>query len=142
MGFDPHSKSYKQYEGYVNWHLPWDWKGLRGWAGHTAFQATGGGMWVNRVRGNLVSAGPLASIEGAGGLLSIHAGFRPTLISRIRFRDLNLGTRLQFPSHIGILIRPLPHLAVGWRLQHMSNGGLDTHNPGVNLSTFEVRAEW
>jgi lipid A 3-O-deacylase len=142
IAFDPHSKSYKQYEAYVNWRLPWDWQGPGGWAGHTAFQATVGHMWINKVRGDLVSLGPLASIDGAGGLLTFHAGFRPTFLTRTTFGSLGVGTHIQFTSHIGVLIRPLPHLAVGWRLQHMSNGGLKTPNPGVNLSTFEVRAEW
>lgn len=142
VAFDPHSKSYKQYEGYANWHLPWDWRGPKGLKGHTAFQATAGDMWINHKRGTLVSAGALASLDAARGLFSLHVGFRPTLLSRREFRGLNLGTRLQFTSHIGALIRPLPHLAFGWRLQHMSNGGLDKSNPGVNLSTLEVRAEW
>lgn len=142
VAFDPHSKSYKQYEGYANWHLPWTWEGPAGWAGHSAFQVAAGDMWINTKRGTLLSAGPLVSLDGAQGLLSIHAGFRPTVLSRRDFRGLNLGTRVQFTSHIGFLVRPLPHLAVGWRLQHMSNGGLDKSNPGVNLSTVEVRAEW
>jgi hypothetical protein len=142
VAFDPHSKSYKQYEGYANWRLPWDWTGPKGWAGHTALQVTAGDMWINTKRGSLISAGPLASLEAAGGLLSIHAGIRPTYISRHAFRGLDLGTKIQFTSHIGFLVRPVPHIAVGWRLQHMSNGGLDKTNPGVNLSTVEVRAEW
>jgi hypothetical protein len=44
----------------------------------------------------------------------------------------------QFTSHLGVNWDFAPHWRVGYRFQHMSNAGLATPNPGLNLHIFSV----
>ena len=67
--------------------------------------------------------------------LFLDLGLSPTVIGGSNYGDANLGTSLNFTSHIGIGMkfgRTKRH-EVKLRYQHISNGGLDEVNPGLNM---------
>jgi hypothetical protein len=49
------------------------------------------------------------------------------------FGDLNLGSALQFASYIGIRYKIVNHFVLGYRFSHLSNAGISSPNPGLNL---------
>jgi lipid A 3-O-deacylase len=71
-------------------------------------------------------------------MVEISMGINPTVISKHKFGDENLGGPIQFTSHIGLNFIFNHHYSMGCRLQHMSNGVLYEHNPGVNTYMIEV----
>ena len=67
--------------------------------------------------------------------LFLDLGLSPTVIGGSNYGDEDLGTTLNFTSYIGIGMkfgRTKRH-EVRLRYQHISNGGLDEVNPGVNM---------
>ena len=68
--------------------------------------------------------------------LSVEGGISPTMLSEYEFASKNLGSIVQFTSHVGLSWEFAPHWRLGYRFQHMSNAGLGSHNPGLNLHVF------
>jgi lipid A 3-O-deacylase len=75
--------------------------------------------------------------HGVRDKISIYLGVNPTIVSKHKFGDDNLGGPLQFTSHIGIDLNIARHFAVGYRLQHMSTFVFYDANPGLNLHMIE-----
>jgi hypothetical protein len=62
-------------------------------------------------------------------------GFSPTVIDGSRYSKRDLGTSLNFTSHVALGLRFGQHRthSVSLRYQHISNGGINNTNPGVNM---------
>ncbi len=67
--------------------------------------------------------------------LEIEAGFRPAWFPDSDFARDDFGGPLLFASHAGVAIRLAP-VTLSYRFQHLSNGGLDDENPGLDLHLF------
>ena len=65
--------------------------------------------------------------------LGLEVGGGPTVLTRLDFRSKDFGDIFQFTSHIGLNFDLTSRVRIGYRFQHMSNGGLSRHNPGLNL---------
>lgn len=136
------TEGYRQYEAVVAWPLKWHWRWASGWRGGTELSATAGTLRLNGRSAMLASAGPLLALTAPGGRLVLHGGIRPTVLTRSQFDRVDLGFWLQFTSHVGIALHLGRGFLAGYRLQHMSNAALADRNPGVNLSTVELRRQW
>lgn len=136
------TEGYLQYEGYVAWPLKRKWQWDSGWHGGMELHASAGLIRLNGQAGLMATLGPVAVLVSPSGGLMLHAGCRPTGLTRTHFPPLDLGIWGQFTSHVGLAMRMGRNLWLGYRLQHMSNAGADDRNIGVNMSTFEVRAQW
>lgn len=88
-------------------------------------------------RGGWLAAGVDLVYAVLDGNLELEAGFRPTLLFDDDYGNDNYGGPLQFASHVGIALRVSP-LVIGYRYQHLSNGGLYKENDGLNLHLFGV----
>jgi len=51
---------------------------------------------------------------------------------------MDFGERFQFTSHIGLIWYLTDRVSLGYRFQHMSNAGLASPNPGLNLEMLEL----
>lgn len=136
------TRDYEQREAYLAWALPWERRMGTDWFAHTELVVTAGGISDEGGHAFIWSVGPTGFISSPGDRLSVQAGFRPTYLSNPDPGPLELGIHLQFTSHIGILVRLWRGLYFGWRLQHISNAGLASVNPGLNPSTAEFRVKW
>lgn len=63
----------------------------------------------------------------------LELGTGPTYISRTRFADKELSTRLQFNSFAGVGMRLGQGHRLGLRYTHISNASIKRPNPGLNL---------
>ena len=70
--------------------------------------------------------------------MSLEGGVSPTFLSQYEFGSRDFGTDIQFTSHIGLNWDFAPHWRLGYRFQHMSNAGLASKNPGLNMHLFGV----
>jgi lipid A 3-O-deacylase len=135
------TRDYEQRELYLAWPFRWTRPVGQAWRAHAELVVTGGTV----SEGDhfiTASVGPTILLGTPTDRLVLNAGFRPTYFSKADPGPLDLGGHLQFTSHIGILLRLWRGLYLGWRLQHISNGGLARHNPGINPSTAELRVAW
>lgn len=84
-----------------------------------------------------VSLGPKARIvsDRWSVPLFLDLGLSPTIVGGSAYGDQDLGTSLNFTSHIGLGMKfgRMKQQEVRLRYQHISNGGIDNVNPGVNM---------
>ena len=66
--------------------------------------------------------------------------FAPTVLSAGKFENRDMGGVLQFTTAVGLGWKPrLPSsLYVGLRVQHISNGSIHRHNPGMDSLGLEL----
>jgi hypothetical protein len=135
---DGRSQGFNQAEAFLNSNLPWRWTLGTNWPLQSRLDATAG--WLGRYPFNaaVVTLGPSLILRYKDFPLSLEGGASLTGITRDEFGSKDLGTRLQFTSHIGLNWDFAEHLRLGYRFQHMSNAGIREPNPGLNLHAFAV----
>ena len=69
----------------------------------------------------------------------VRAGSGATLMSRYKYGDKDLGSAFRFTSHIGLEYHFLENFSAFTRMQHMSNTGVYSENPGANLAMIGLR---
>jgi lipid A 3-O-deacylase len=131
-------EDFEQYEAFTTWKLPWLQQWDSGWVLGTYLEANAGVLSGGGTAAFVGSIGPGLYISGLKEVIEISMGLNPTVISKHKFGDENLGGPIQFTSHIGLNVNFAKHYSLGYRLQHMSNGVLYEHNPGVNMHMIEV----
>jgi len=131
-------EDFKQYEGFATWQLPWSWQWKSGWSLNTYLEANAGVLRGAGESAFVGSIGPGIYFSGFKDKLDIAMGINPTIISKHEFGNENLGGPIEFTSPIGVNYNFTRHLNIGYRLQHMSNGVLYEHNPGLNMHMIEV----
>ncbi len=123
-------------EAYVNLNLPWRWKPGEDWTIQSRLDLTGG--WMNG-RGEdaaFATAGPSFEFGWKEYPLTLDLGCSPTVLSRDQFGNTDFGTIFQFTTHAGLNWKPGSRWTVGCRFEHLSNAGIGSSNPGVNLYSF------
>lgn len=66
----------------------------------------------------------------------------PTFLTDDEFGNFDLGSHLQFTSAFGFDIETINNWTLGYRYQHISNGGLDDTNPGLNLHVLAIARDF
>jgi hypothetical protein len=119
--------------------LPWSLgRAGAGWSLQTRAEATLGTLAGAGTRGVVGSVGPSVALRRGSVPLYLDGGTAAAFTSRRRFGEKNLGTYIQFISHISVLAQ-VGRVNAGYRLQHMSNASLSEHNPGMNQHMLELR---
>jgi hypothetical protein len=131
-------ENFKQYESFITWTLPWIWHPHRNWTIVTYFEANASVLRADGESAFVGSIGPGIYFSGFKEKLDISMGINPTIVSKPKFGGENLGGQINFTSHIGLNLNFTRHFSIGYRLQHMSNGVIYEHNPGLNMHMIEV----
>jgi hypothetical protein len=130
--FNGNVHRFKQGEAFTDLNLPWDWYFGSSWQLKLVIDVSAGALNGEDTMAFIGSAGPLLEFGNTNFPVILEGGFSPTVLSRDQFGDKNFGEKLQFTSHLGLTWNITPHISAGYRFQHMSNGGLSEHNPGLN----------
>ncbi len=82
-----------------------------------------------------VSLGPVWRLPVNRRSLFVELGFSPTLIAGSSFSGRDLGGNFHFTSSasIGATFGARENISVALRIQHISNGGLSSTNPGMDM---------
>ncbi len=134
----PANDRFVQTELFGELNLPWKWRWGEHWCLSPQLEASAG--WLNRQHADafIGSLGPQLRLRRNTCALELVGGLNLTYLSRSTFGDWDLGSSLQFTSHVGLRWAPGRHWEVGYRLQHLSNGGFARPNPGLNLHMFLI----
>jgi len=140
FGFSAHKRSagFKQAEAFVDWNLPWSYFLFDRWHLQWRLDATAGWLGRDGEDAAIFSSGPSLILRRDHIPLALEFGTIPTVITRDSFGAKNLGSYMQFTTYGGIDFNLGSHTRLGYRYQHMSNAGIDGHNPGLNLHAFQV----
>lgn len=138
-GFPVTSKGrgFNEGEATLACNLPWSWEIIR-W--HAQMQLEGSAGWLGRSGDDaaLGTAGCTLLLTRGKCPVSFEGGSLPTLLSRHIFGTKDFGTAFQFTTYAGINWDVTRHVRLGYRFQHMSNAGINKHNPGLNLHCLGV----
>jgi len=132
--FNDEDESFNQYDVFVSYGLPWSWQWGRAIQVDTNITASLGILDGGGETGGVGSLGFEFVFNPAGGHLplELRAGSALTLISEHAYGEEDLGGPVQFTHHISLYYWFLENLSVLARVQHMSNAGIYSENPGVN----------
>ncbi len=139
LGFEANSsQEFHQAEGFADWNLPWAWELGPHWRVQTGLDASLGWIGDSSRHAAIATAGPLLALRYKGFPLFLEGGSSPTVLTRSGFEHKDFGIPFQFTSYIGVGLNITRHWRVAYRFQHMSNAGLASSNPGLNLHVFAV----
>jgi hypothetical protein len=128
-------ESFTQYEVLLNRRLPWAWR----WRGAvdvgTRLTGTLGVLRGGGETGTVGTVG-FGFVFGEGHDFTLRAGSGLTAMSEDEYGDEDFGSHFQFTHHFGLSYRIWDNLSARVRVQHMSNAGLASENPGLNLLMF------
>jgi hypothetical protein len=134
-------EKFQQVELTTTARLPWSLELGPAWTLHAEATATAGTITGAGVRGFIASAGPSLALSRGGRGLSLDIGVNATHLDEYRFGTQDLGGPFQFVSHVRIRAPLDRHLRIGYQFQHMSNAGIRSQNPGLNLHMIELSYE-
>jgi hypothetical protein len=97
-----------------------------------------GMLAADNLFGSLISVGPALLLSWDQGRLALEGGNSPTYISRHEFGEKRLGGPFQFISHVALHGRVTGHWTLSYRFQHMSNAGIYSSNPGLNMHLLGI----
>lgn len=82
-----------------------------------------------------VSFGPVWHLPFGDGPIFVDLGFSPTLLSKSKIQDEAVGGKLHFTSSVslGAKFGENDSMSLALRVQHTSNGSIDTPNPGIDM---------
>ncbi len=132
------SESYSLADVEGRFLLPWQWEHDSGGRTDLLLDASIGYIDAADDQGGIVAIGPTVRYRTANDELSVEAGVRPALLSRHQFGRDSLGSSIQFVSHLGLRLKFGDRIGVGYRIQHMSNAGLASPNPGLDVHYIEL----
>jgi len=135
---DRNDEDFEQYEGFTIWSLPWAHRWDFGWTLGTYFEANAGVLNGGGTSAFVGALGPGLYLTRLEGIVEISIGINPTIISKHKLGDENLGGPIQFTTHVGLNFIFTNHVHIGYRLQHMSNAVIYKHNPGLNTHMIEL----
>ena len=104
-----------------------------------------GSIWSEQQTEGFVSLGPVWRLPLSNdGRRFLDWSFSPTLISGTDFADRDLGGHLQFTSAVafGARFGRNEEYSLSLRAQHTSNGGLNEHNPGLDMIGLSFAIEF
>jgi hypothetical protein len=129
------SDDFRQAEVFTEVDLPWRWQLSTNWYLLPRLDFSAGWIGDGYKNGFIATAGPDFVLGRERFPLTLVVGSSPTLLSRDEFKatDSDFGIPFQFTTYAGIECKVGRHLSFGCRAQHMSNAGLGTPNPGLNL---------
>ena len=130
--------SFFQAELFAEWNLPLRTESDSGWFLQPKVSLSGGWLGGNGVNAVVGTAGPAFVFGQRRFPLSLEGGVSPTLLSQYQFGSADFGQTLQFTTYLGLNLDLTRHWRLGYRHQHMSNGGLARENPGLNLNMFAL----
>ncbi len=129
-------QEFTQAEVFGNWNLPWNWDLGKKWRLQSRLDVSGGWLGDRGDDAAVGTLGPTLVLSRARLPLSLEGGSSPTLLSNHEFGSKSLGMDFQFTSHVGLNWDFARHWRLGYRFQHMSNAGLSSDNPGLNMHLF------
>lgn len=129
---------FHQVDAFLNVSLPWRWDLGKDWFVQTRFDFSAGWLGWTEADTAVITMGPSFLFRRESVPLSFEGGIGPTILSRYDLISKNFGEPLQFTTYAGFNLDFGKHFRVGYRFQHMSNAGINEHNPGLNLHMLKI----
>ncbi len=139
-GYSPSSSGwgFHQAEAFANLNLPWGWDLGKQWHLQSRLDLSLGWLGDQDNDAFIGTVGPSLVLSRERLPVSLEGGISPTFLSSHEFGSKDFGSDVQFTSHIGLNWDFAEHWRLSGRFQHMSNAGLGSKNPGLNMFLFSL----
>lgn len=129
-----------QAEAFAGWNTPWRWNFCSKWSLRPQVDISAGGLSGKGEDAFVGTLSPiLVELRYGTFPLALEGGGGPTWLSHYTFGAKDFGEPLQFTTHIGLTWDVTKNFTLGFRFQHMSNAGLASPNPGLNMEMVTFR---
>jgi len=119
-------------------NMPWTWHMGANWWLQPKVELTLGAINGHGDTVFVGTLGPTFELRTSHFPVYLTGGSHPTLLSDSTLGDRNMGCLFEFTSHIGLGWDITKSWNVEYRFQHMSNAGIGSSNPGLNMNLFGV----
>lgn len=127
---------------FVDFKLPWIWSPSTNFTASPILTFETGRFNQGSENRYFASLGPTLRLANDRWRMPLFMdlGLSPTVIDGSTYGDRDFGTSFNFTSHIALGLRfgQTKNHVVKLRYQHISNGGIDEVNPGVNMIGIDV----
>jgi lipid A 3-O-deacylase len=130
--------NFQQADIFAAKYLSWTWGDEDGWNLKPRWEVSAGWLHNEAQQGFDITTGPVLELRHGDFPVTLEGGISPSALTRSEFPDRNLGGWFEFTDHLGVNWHINDQFTIGWRYQHMSNGGIYKHNPGVNLQMLSA----
>ncbi len=147
VGFRVASVNGGQFDGlsqrslFVDFELPWQWSPWQDTTVTPRIMLEVGRFDRHLEHRSFASLGPVFRFERNSWRLPmfLDLGISPTAIDRANSGDSDYGTSLNFTSHVafGFRFGRNSNNRISLRYQHISNVGINSKNPGVNMAGID-----
>lgn len=133
--YNNEDESFNQYDIVAGYGLPWSWQWGQAVQVDPSLTAAVGVLDGGGDTGFVGSAGFEFIFGSAAGEspLELRAGSALTLLSEDTYGAEDFGGPVQFTHHISLYYGFPGNLSAVARVQHMSNGGIYSRNPGLDM---------
>lgn len=135
---DNDDEDFEGFDIFGRWDLPWRWQTASGLTFATRLEATAGVLQGESDSALLLAAAPEFRISGEHCPLGLAIGIGPAFVSEDRYAETDIGGNLQFIAHATLFYVWGDHFELEYRVQHMSNGGIGSPNPGINMHMIGI----
>ncbi len=125
-----------QFEFYARYSLPWRW-GSR-WILDTGFNISVGVLSSHADNSMIGTLGPVLTLNQSNSPIRLSLGTDVAFLSDDELGQDDFGGLIHFINHVGLNLQLSHNWEVGYRFQHMSNAGLDEHNPGLDMHLLQL----
>jgi hypothetical protein len=130
---------FQQYDVFATATLPFGWYHESGWGLGWRLMATAGVLAGAGEEGFVGSVVPLLSFGRREGQLSLDGGVGAALLGRDEFGEQDFGGAFQIVLTFGLRVPVYRRLAVGYRMQHLSDAGIHgEEGNGADLHMLEL----
>ena len=139
----PRKVTFHKDEMYVTYGLPWSLRTDSGWGVSLQLDTAAGALYGGGDTSMIGSFGPTAVLGKKGNGLAFEFGGDVCGLNRYNFGNVDLNAHLLFQGHAGLLYTFASGPGIGYRFQHISNGGLaigghGNGNTGVDLHMLDL----
>lgn len=136
--FESHAGNFQQVDIYAGRYLPWLWGPANGLNFKPRWEASAGWLHDESKEGVVGATGPVIEMRYKNFPLTLEGGVYLSALSQYQFPERDLGGWFEFTDHLGVNWHMRKQFTIGWRYQHMSNAGIYSKNPGLNLQMLSA----
>ncbi|MBJ6725317.1 acyloxyacyl hydrolase [Geomesophilobacter sediminis] len=133
---------FHRFDIFANYGLPWSLRGERGWGAAMQLNMAAGMVRGGGESGFIGAVGPSVVFDKAGNRgIMFELGGDLDVLSRQVFGRQDFNGNLLFEGYAALIYRFDNGIGIGYRFQHMSNGGIYSNgsgNPGLDLHTVSL----
>lgn len=138
VGANASSRDFMQAEAVANWDWGSAWELGEHYLLQPRLDLSAGWLGEKDQNSGLLTVGPALVLERRGFPVSLEAGVSPSFLTRSHFATKDVGSPFQFSNYLGLTGKLTRSVKISYRFLHMSNGGVASPNPGLNMHLIGI----